>query len=344
MHGGAQAQQRERAAPRRLGAADLALALLVGATFAASPLTGAARLLPSLAGGAIAAAAFLLWQRRREPPAPLAAEPAPALLWIVLGLALLVLVPTGVALYERFTESVWRNAHGLVLPLVMAGLAVRTLRREGGGPAESSAWGWLPLVVALVLLVLDGGVRSRHLATLAIPLLLLGLSLLLLGPRCTRALALPLALGLFLLPLPTSLTTRFGLQTGSAIGIELLLDAAGVPVLRTATALQMPTNLYAVSANCSGFSAFYAGIAAALVLGVHSRSWLRTALLLLAVWPLAVAANALRTATLIFLCERRGITFLDTPLHGISGILAVGAVLLGLAALAGPRALRETFR
>ena len=109
------------------------------------------------------------------------------------------------------------------------------------------------------------------------------------------------------------------------------------------TKIMLPGNQYAISADCSGFSALYAGVAAAIVLGVHSRSWTRTLLLLLAVWPLVVAFNSLRVTAIVMVCERFGIHLLLTPLHGISGILTVIAVLACLLLLAGPRALRNTF-
>jgi len=199
------------------------------------------------------------------------------------------------------------------------------------------------VVLGLTLLVADSGVRTLQLASLGISLLLLGLCLLFLGPRRTRALSLPLALTLFLMPLPTMLASHFDLQASSLAGAELLLEAVGVPAMVSSTKLMLPGAQFGVSANCSGFSALYAALAAAVVLGVHSRSPARALALLVATWPLVVAFNSVRIAGTVLVCLRFGMDLLHSPLHGISGILTVFAVLACLALLAGRRTLRSTF-
>lgn len=327
-----------------LGWSDLGVAALVGAAFTASPLTGAARLGPSLVGGGIAAAGVLAFRSRRPAPAhPGLLAAVPPLGWVVVALTALVLAPSARDLFDWYGESIWRNAHGMMLPLVIAGLAARALRRSAGAPLDATAWGVLPLAAGLGLLVADAGVRTLQLSSLGISLLLLGLSLSLLGVTRTRALGLPLVLTLFLLPLPTSLASYLELQSSSLAGTEAVLETLGLPVMLSGTRLVLAENEYAISANCSGFSALYAGVAAALVLGVQARSWSRGIALLLAVWPLVVLFNSLRSAALVLVCERFGSHLLNSPLHGISGILAVFGVLISLGLLAGPRALRNTF-
>lgn len=330
--------------PRRLGPDDLAVAALVGAAFTASPLTGAARLGPSLVAGGLAAGGYLAAQRRRpRPPSPGLIARVPALGWLVIALASALMVPSALGLFAWYSESIWRNAHGMVLPLVIAGLTARTLRRTAELADDGTAWGFAPLLLGVGLLVADSGVHTLQLASLGISFLLLGMSLLFLGKRRTLALSLPLGLTLFLMPIPTMITSYFELQSSSLAGADLLLDAVGMPAIVSTTKLILPGNQYAISANCSGFSALYAGVTAAVVLGVHSRSWARTLLLLLAVWPAVVVFNSVRVAATVLVCERFGIHLLHSPLHGISGILTVLAVLACLHLLAGPRALRNTY-
>ena len=320
---------------------EFMLAALVGAAFAASPLSGAARLGPSLVGGALVAGAFFWLRRDRTQAAPPARVPTFA--WIVLALVALVLAPTAGVLFDWYSDSVWRNAHGMLLPLVIAGLAVRVLRRHAGEPVESSAWGYPFLGVGVALILIDTGVQTVVLSVLAICAILLGLSLLLLGERRTWALRLPLGLTLFFLPLPTVLAGPLGLQLGSAIGAERVLDVMGMPALRMGIGLELEQHSYAVSANCSGFSALYAGLLAAVVLGAHCSGWWRACLLLVSVWPLAVGVNALREASLIAICEVAGIQWLHSPLHGISGILTVFAVIGALLVFAGRDSREATF-
>ena len=332
-----------RSARARRLRTDLAVAAAVGLAFGLSPLTSAGRRLPSIVGGCLAAAAvFALRSRgeRADPPAALEGRIPPSA-WALALAAAVVFAPTAAGLYDWYTESVWRNGHGFFVPILMVLLALPILRRQAGAAPESSAWGWPCFAVGLAFGVLDTGVRILHLGVLGLVLVLVGASLLLLGARATRALALPLALGLFLLPLPTSFTGWLHLPLTTAVATETLLEWAGMPVLRSGTVLMLPANVFGVTIRCSGFSAFYAGLGLALVLGWCGRSRLRAAWLVLSVWPVVWAINSLRSAALVYICEARGIDLLHTPLHGVSGIAAFLAVLAILYLMSDRRAVRE---
>jgi exosortase len=327
---------------RRLGT-DLAVAAAVGVAFGLSPLTSAGRALPSIVGGCLAAAGvFALRSRsaRPEPPAEVGLR-VPPLAWALVPALAAVFAPTAAGLYRWFTDSVWQNGHGWFVPILMVLLAVPILRRDASPGAESSAWGWLPFAAGLAFTALDSGVVTLHLGVLGFVLVLVGASLLLLGARRTRALALPLGLGLFLLPLPTSLTGAFHFPLATAAATETLLEWAGLPVLRSGTVLVLPASVFGVTVRCSGFSAFYAGVGLALVLGWCGGSWRRAAWLLVSVWPVVWAINSLRSAALVYICEARGIDMLHTPLHGLSGIAAFLAVMLVLYLMSDRRAVRE---
>ncbi|MEE9609017.1 MAG: archaeosortase/exosortase family protein [Myxococcota bacterium] len=322
---------------------DLGVAAAVGAAFALSPLTSVTRTLPSLAGGCLAGLAVFAIRARGSGPslARPRTAPVPRLALLLPALFALLFAPTLASLYGWYTESIWRNAHGLFVPLLMVGLAASVLRRERGGPAESSAWGFAPLLAGLVLVVLDSGVRTLYLGTLGFVLALAGASLLLLGARRTRRLALPISLGLFLLPLPAALSIYLKLPVASAAGTQLFLELFGLPVLREGTVLVMAHNVFGISVRCAGFAIVYAGLGLALVLGVYARSRTRALLLLLAVWPLTWLANSLRTALLILFSEARGIEALEGPLHTVSGIAAFGGVMVALFLMADHRGLRK---
>lgn len=333
---------------------NLALAVLIGVLFGVSPHTSANRVPIKIAGGvAIGIAALVLLPRLRAPgpPAPAPGEACagkptghvPRLLWVALTLAALVFLPAAAGLYRHFTEDIWTNGHGLFVLPAVAALALATLRRDPSPSPESSAWGYLPLALGLVLIVLDSAVGTLHMSIVGLLLLLVGLSLLVLGPRRTRSLAFPLLLILFLAPLPTSLSMPLGLTEATAAGTASLLQALGVPVLREETLLLLPRFEYGVSANCSGFSALYAAVGFALVLGYVGRSRLRSLVLLLATWPLAVLASILRSAAIVTIWEVAGHSFHETPLHGLSGIAAFWLVMGVLFLMAGPRRLREAF-
>lgn len=321
---------------RRPTRADLSFAALVGVLFALSPLTGRTRVLPSLVLGAAAAGVVLLGRIRRDRPTALGptratlARPSLAVAGLLILTAILF-APTLAWLFEAFTESVWRNGHGLFVPLFMVLLARSALRRDADAAEESSAWGFAWLVPALALVVADAGVGSLYLSVLGLVIALPGLSLLLLGARRTRALALPLALGVFLVPLPTLLEDTVGLRTLTAAIAKPILAAVDAPVVWHQTQARLPNHGFSVSENCSGFAALTASFAFAALLAATARSRVRGALLLLSVYPAVAFLNGARAAVLILLSMRFGEHIMTTtPLHGLSGIAVFIVVLGGL--------------
>ena len=321
---------------------DLALAALVGLLFGLSPMTSAHRLAPSIAGGCLFGLAFLGYRASLPPaprrPAPLLALDAP-LAGILVLFAILV-APTAVALYPWYTESIWRNAHSLFVPLFAFGLARLALREHAEEPARPSAWGFALLVPGLLLLVANGATHTLPFGVAGAVIVVTSIALLLLGPVWTRHLLPAIAVLLFLMPLSASLASPLGLPTASAAGTEWSLRALDVPVLRAGVALFLPDNMYNVTVRCSGFSIVYGASALAVTLGIAGHSLSRTLLMFAAIWPLTWASNVIRSTALVAISEARGIDMLHTPLHGISGIAAYLGVV-GCTALIGGRKARE---
>jgi exosortase len=326
---------------------DLAFSLGVGGLLVLSPLTGSSRLWSSLLLGAVGGAVTLAVRMRRRSAGTLVtshgatlARPSLPVLALLAGVAL-VFAPTLVWLYREYTENVWHNGHGLFVPLLMALLARSALRRDASRGEQSSAWGFAFLVPALLLLVADAGIRSRYLSAFALVVALPGLGLLLLGAERTRRLVLPLALALFLVPLPTWLEDLVGLSAGSAALAREVLAWLDAPVIWHQTQLRLPHEIITIGQNCSGFAALYAGYAFGALLLATSRSRLRGWLLLLAVYPIVLVANGMRCVVLALLSLRYGLSVIDTAIHGLSGIGVFVIVLGFLWLFADRQALRE---
>jgi len=327
---------------RRLG-----FALALGAAFAASPLTSGRRLVPSLVGGVVAAVVVLAMRRPRGPlPLRLATPTGTSRLVLAAtaATAAAAFAPTILELVHVFTWSVWQNAHGMLFPFLIWELACARLRRSEGD-AASSAWGFAPALLGILLVVLDSGMGTLQVATVGMVSFAWGFSLLTLGSQRTRALALPLALCLFLVPLPTTLAAPLGFPRFSVSGTAWLLQLFGVAAQPVNQYLVVSDELaYGVSNNCSGFSTFIAGMAVASFLAAHTKSRARALLLLAAPWPLAIASNSLRTAALITTCQRFHLDIANTPLDGISGIGALWLVMGALLLIADRKGLREGLR
>jgi len=327
---------------------DLRWSVLWGVVIAVSPHSGAARVGVSAGAGVLAAGVawgLLRLRRRRGGVAAAAgalvrADSRTPAVWLLLGASLAVFLPTFAWLFREYTAGIWRNGHGFFVPVAMFWLARSRLRRDPDGEA-ASPWGIPLLLGGAILAVLDTGIRSGYLGTLGLLIALPGLSLLLLGARRTRSLAFPLALGLFLLPLPENLPEPLGLPTATALTAVPILDLLGYAAERHLTVFVMEGGVFNISTNCSGAATLYAAFFFALLLARSASGW-RVAAILLAAWPITVAINAVRAVFLFGIVERFGAAILDTPLHGLSGIGTFWGVMLSLYLIAGRPAFWST--
>ncbi len=253
----------------------------------------------------------------------------PLLAAIVLAELATLYAPTVRWLYERWTMSVWHNAHGLLVPPVVAYFVYQELKTSGGSDRRGSALGLLVVIPALALQALDAGLHTQLLSAISLVLMLPGLALLFLGVPRTKMIAFPLAFSVFMLPIPLSFTERIHLvlREIATVGTERFMRLAGVPVLVEGTTLHFANAALFVSDACSGFSTVYAALAVACLTAYSTRSTARRLLVVTAATPLAVAANLLRVILLSFLVLWQGTSVLATSLHPLSGILTFVLVL-----------------
>src|SRR5688572_26337693 len=114
--------------------------------------------------------------------------------------------PTVAWLIDRWTISVWQNAHGMFVPPVAAWFAWQELKRFRGRPVEGSRWGFALVLPALAIHAIDAGMHTQLLSAMAFFLAIPGLCLLVLGVERTRAIAFPLSFLLFAIPIPLAFT------------------------------------------------------------------------------------------------------------------------------------------
>jgi exosortase len=266
------------------------------------------------------------------PPHAVAGEAEPwRLAWALAVLALVAMLyaPTVAWLWDRWTMSVWHNAHGLFIPPLSAWFAWQELQRMRGAPRQSSAWGFAFLVPALGLLAVDAALNTQLASAFSLIVLLPGLSLLLLGPARTKAIAFPLMFLVFMLPIPLALTGKVHLflrhiATAAAATIAPWL---GIPVYAESTTLHLANATLEVADACSGFSTLYASVTMAMLTAYFCTSWKRRVILLLAAAPIAIAANIVRVVLLVVMVRWRGLGFLETWQHEATGMLTFALAL-----------------
>jgi exosortase len=248
----------------------------------------------------------------------------------VAGLVVLATyIPTIVWLWSRWTMSVWHNAHGALVPPVVAYLIWLELKAKPELPPASSAWGFAFVVPALLMHVLDTGMHTQLLSAISLVLLLPGLSLLFLGVDRTRSITFPLAFMVFALPIPLSVTERLhlALRHVATSGTANLVPWIGIPVYADGTTLHMAEADLQIGDACSGFSTLYAAAAVACLTAWQARGWKRRLLVLGSAAPLALGANVLRIVLLVFVVDRSHIDVLETWIHPASGMLTFAIAL-----------------
>jgi exosortase len=245
------------------------------------------------------------------------------LLLLALALVVAVYAPTFAWLWERWTLSVWHNAHGLLIPPVVAYLVWLELRTTRKLPVGSSAWGFAFLLPAVALHVIDTGMHTEVLSAASIVLMLPGLSLLFLGVPRTKAIAFPLAFTAFALPIPLGATERIhlALRYIATDATASIVPMLGIPIFAEETTLHLANTRLTVADACSGFSTLYASAAMACLVAYQAEGWKRRLLVLASAAPLAVAANVVRVVILVAVVARTGIDVLETWIHPATGML-----------------------
>jgi exosortase len=255
----------------------------------------------------------------------LAAQPQqpPWLMGLVAVQFLLLFAPTLLWLWQRWTMSVWQNGHGLLVVGLVVYLVWAELEKLKSLPISSNGWGFAILIPALILQVLDTGLHSQLLSSIALVFALLGSSLLFLGTTRTKAIAFLLLTLLLTLPIPLAFTEPLHLLLRhiATTSVAFLLKTIGIPVFASGTLLEVEGGSLMVADACSGFATLYAAVTIAILTAYFCTNTYRRILLLLIAAPLAVIVNIVRVFVLALLVNWCGLDILATAAHEISGLL-----------------------
>jgi exosortase len=242
----------------------------------------------------------------------------------------LVYFPTVAWLVHRWSLGVWFQLHGFAVFPIAGWIAYLRLRRFAGPAPAPCSWGFAFVLPALALQVLDAALRTELASAVSFFLIIPGLCLLFLGRERTKAIWFPLLFLGFAVPIPlvAARGVHLVLRHAAATGTAHVLDFLGYEVSRQATTLQVGPFTVEIADACSGFSTLTALLMVGLLLCYLARTrWVRGALLMALVFPIAMLANVVRCIVLVMLVAAFGSDILGTMLHPASG---VATFLLGL--------------
>lgn len=259
-------------------------------------------------------------------------------LWVALGAAALYL-PS----YWNAAQGLWQTDEFGHAPLILgitAWLFWQSRQAVDQAPdAPRHGPGWLLLAVGLALYALGrtAGVSSVEFAS---QLFVAGAVLLLLkGSQGLRAAWFPVFYLAFMVPLPGTVVDALTepLKHWISIIVVDVLHAVGYPIGRTGVMITVGRYELLVADACSGLNSMFS-LAALGALFIHimgRKGRLHTALLVLAIVPIAFGANIVRVISLVLITYHFGDAAGQGFLHGAAGIVLMLVALLAFFALDG---------
>ena len=259
-------------------------------------------------------------------------------LWVALGAAALYL-PS----YWNAAQGLWQTDEFGHAPLILgitAWLFWQSRQAVDQAPdAPRHGPGWLLLAVGLALYALGrtAGVSSVEFAS---QLFVAGAVLLLLkGSQGLRAAWFPVFYLAFMVPLPGTVVDALTepLKHWISIIVVDVLHAVGYSIGRTGVMITVGRYELLVADACSGLNSMFS-LAALGALFIHimgRKGRLHTALLVLAIVPIAFGANIVRVISLVLITYHFGDAAGQGFLHGAAGIVLMLVALLAFFALDG---------
>ena len=221
----------------------------------------------------------------------------PGIAWAWFGLLLLASYAPVLWRLVRQWDSDPDMGHGFFVPIVV-GFIVWQKRAELRAIQPSPNWWGLAVVLygTLQLSIATLG-AELFLARAAFVISVIGIVLLLGGTAWVRALAFPLFLLFFMIPIPTVVynSITFPLQLLASRVSTQALDLMQIPVLREGNVLELAEQKLSVVEACSGIRSLLSLTFLSLVYGYffETKVWMR-AVLFAATIPIAIVANASR--------------------------------------------------
>lgn len=198
---------------------------------------------------------------------------------------------------------IWKGdedmGHGFFVPLVAAYIVWQRRAALAAIRPEPNYWGLVLVVWGAIQLMLGTLGAELFLAHTAFLISFAGAILFLLGTKTLKAVAFPLCLLIFMIPIPAIIYARITLplQIFASRVAENILSLVGIPVLRDGNILELASQKLSVAEACSGIRSLLSLSFLSLIYAYFfdRKVWMRW-VLLAATIPIAIAANAARVS------------------------------------------------
>jgi len=261
------------------------------------------------------------------------------------SLVLLALVGILATLYWVIVRDMisqwWDDAnysHGFLVPLLSGFLVWQRRKRLETLTPEGNWLGFAVLLGGIGALLLGDLGGDNFLMRASLIAILGGLVLFHLGGAFFRVLAFPLLYLLFMVPLPATVfyAVAFPLQNLAARNAAWTLDLLGVPVLLDGNVIHLSQISLGVTEACSGIRSLISLLAVAVAWAALTLPgvW-GMAVLVAAVVPITVLANAGRVVVTGLIGQQFGIQYAQGFFHTFSGWVIFLFAFVGLLGVHG---------
>ena len=236
--------------------------------------------------------------------------PPPARMpWTTMAWMLALLI---VCYFPVLKHLVWQwshdedMGHGFFVPVIAGYIVWQRRERLLAIAAKPNYWGLLLIAWGALQLIVGTLGSELFLQRSAFLFTLIGIILTVCGTQILLALAFPLFLLVFMIPIPSIIYTQitFPLQLFASRVAETVLGLIGIPVLRDGNVLELASQKLSVVEACSGIRSLLSLTFLSLVYAYFfdNKPWMRAALFV-AVIPIAILANAGRVTVTGILSE-----------------------------------------
>lgn len=241
-----------------------------------------------------------------------------------------------VPLYWGASKGIWQtddHGHGPIIVAVLIWLFWGLRQKIDTSPVKPSPLlGWSVFSLGLLAYFVGRVFGIQVLEFGSQPLVVAGALLLIRGPAVLGLVWFPLVYFLFMIPLPSVLVDAI---TGSLKGlianiVESLLYVIGFPIARSGVILSIGPYQLQVADACSGLHSMFSlsALGTLFMYMMGSKPKLHTALMLIAILPIAFVANIVRVITLVLVTFYLGDEAGQGFLHGAAGMVLMLVALM----------------
>jgi exosortase len=224
-------------------------------------------------------------------------------------------------------------SHGFLVPAISGYLVWSRRDVLRATPVAPGYWGLGLMALALVTYITGSVGADLFLQRVSLVMMLAGGVLYIAGPAMLRALLFPIGFLLLMIPLPGIVfnSIAFPLQLFAAQVASSVMESCAVPVFREGNVMHLASASLDVEEACSGIRSLVSLTTLGVLFSYITYStWLPRVILMLAVVPIAIAANVFRVTVTGLIAHYISVDAAMSVFHtaGGLGVFAIAAVLL----------------